>query len=245
MDDRPQILCISGFDSSGGAGILADTRAVEARGGQPLGVLTGITMQNHTQLVEMRWHDWSQIGSSLEALASEPVRGVKIGAVPDAEILCHLIERCLQYWGDVPIVWDPVFSSSSGYRFWSGDGTGVQKCVDHITLLTPNIVEWDEMQSWNIVPLSTAVLVKGGHQPGKDVTDTLYLADGSYLQWSRPRINTEEKRGTGCVLSSAIATDLARGQSISDAIVGSLDYIRYFIGSTSDNTGKYFGHEAH
>ena len=116
-----------------------------------------------------------------------------------------------------PIVCDPVMISTSGTRLMTED------CIDYVrrnlfplcTLVTPNIPEAEylgDMSNCN------AVLLKGGHVDGDVMTDRLKLNDGGMFEFSSPRINTGNLHGTGCTLSSAIATYLAEGKSLPEAV---------------------------
>ena len=233
-DASPCVLTIAGSDSGGGAGIQADQRTIRALGGHALTAVTAVTAQD-TQGVRA----WSPVSLFMirlqvtSALAGFSVSAAKTGLLPGAAAV-RAVARALEDFPSLPLVIDPVLASSSGTRFLSVSGVKALKALlfPKAALITPN---WPEAAELSGEPVEThaqaeraaqlvaaacgrPVLVKGGHAPRGDVRDCLAAADGSVTWFSSPRIRTRNTHGTGCVLSSAIATGLARGSGLTEAI---------------------------
>jgi hydroxymethylpyrimidine/phosphomethylpyrimidine kinase len=234
MKPAPCVLTIAGSDSGAGAGAQADARTIHALGGYALTAITAITAQN-TRGVQK----WGPVAPGLLAaqLASVggdfPVAAIKTGLLPGAGAIRAVVTALARLPG-VPLVVDPVLGSTTGTRFLSDAGVRTlrQELLPRATLVTPNWPEaailagrpvrtWDEVEQAGRTLLALgggAVLVKGGHSPGPTCRDCLIVADGPVRWFSRQRIATRNTHGTGCVLSAAIATGLAFGLNLEDAV---------------------------
>lgn len=228
----PRVLSIAGSDSSGGAGIQADIKTITMLGGYAMTAITAVTAQNTqgVQGVEVLPTAFvvQQIASCLDDIG---VDAVKIGMVGSAE-LAHAIEETLAELA-APIVFDPVMVATSGAVL--ADGPTVEafrRLMDICTVVTPNL---PELAALTGMPCSTdqqiadaaetllerhkcAILVKGGHAEGADLTDFLFDPDGRYAAFTDPRIATRHTHGTGCTLSAALATLLGHGQPLEHAV---------------------------
>lgn len=210
------ILTIAGSDSCAGAGIQQDLKTVTSLGHYCATVVTAVTAQNTVGVQGVMPVPKDMVTAQLQAVLTDlDVSAVKTGMIPNRDCAEAVIEalqdvRC-------PIVCDPVMISTSGTRLMTED------CIDYVrrnlfplcTLVTPNIPEAEylgDMSNCN------AVLLKGGHVDGDVMTDRLKLNDGGMLEFSSPRINTGNLHGTGCTLSSAIATYLAEGKPLPEAV---------------------------
>ena len=158
----------------------------------------------------------SQINAVLTDL--EPA-AIKIGMIPNKEVAEAIVDELKPYLQQhsVPVVYDPVMVSTSGYCLMHSDA--IQYVTTHLfplcTLITPNLPEAEQLGD-TLAPY--AYLLKGGHAEGDVMTDVLHLPDGTKIAFSSERITTRNLHGTGCTLSSAIASRLALGCDIPDAV---------------------------
>lgn len=237
--DPPVVLTIAGSDCSGGAGIQADIKAISALGGYAASVPTALTVQNTRGVQSVYPCDAATVGEQLHAILSDlPVRAVKVGMVPDRAIL-HAILDALSQIPAVPVVYDPVMVSTSG-RALMADGLVVEvrrRLFPLCTLITPNLNEAARLGHPAYVPenmagaahamaqeYGTSVLLKGGHLQGDTMMDVLHHRGADYYYYA-PRIASRNLHGTGCTLSSAIATGLARGETLYEAVAEAKDYV--------------------
>ena len=239
----PIILSIAGSDCSGGAGIQADIKTISALGGYAASVITAVTAQNTlgVQSVYPIPADMvkAQITSVMDDLRPD---AVKIGMVHDAGIVTTIVD-CLQTYTPECIVYDPVMISTSGRRLMTEETIQVIKTelFPLCTLITPNLNEasllWGQTITGTVemrqaaqelsCRYNTAILVKGGPSAGADI-----LPSGCIL-YSNPKIESRNLHGTGCTLSSAIATFLAGGNKLDEAVCKAKEYI-----GTAINRGK-------
>ena len=142
--------------------------------------------------------------------------------IPDRYVAAAIVRELRDV--RVPIVYDPVMISTSGYALMAPDA--IDYIAQHLfplcTLITPNLPEAERIDKHSI---SAAYLIKGGHADSNMMTDILYMADGTTYQYSTLRIATRNLHGTGCTLSSAIASYLALGHSMPQAVAQAKDYI--------------------
>ena len=226
------ILTIAGSDPSGGAGIQADIKAISALGGYAAAAVTAITVQNTRGVTAVDYLPAPLVAAQTEAVLDDlHPDAIKIGMTGRADILKSLA-RCLRKHPDTPVVLDPVMLSSNGHPLMEPDAiealrTELFPCC---RLVTPNL---NEAASLLGIPLHTtqdmeqaaaelydrygcAFLLKGGHLEGDRMTDILF--DGQTYRFSSPRVDTNNLHGTGCTLSSAIATLLGQRRSLPEAV---------------------------
>lgn len=220
----PNILSIAGSDPSGGAGIQADLKAISANGGFAMAALTALTVQNTRGVQGLHLVPPEFVAAQIRSLA-EDIRmdAVKIGMLGTAAIT-QAVAAALK--GLAPwVVLDPVMVAKSGDRLLAAEAvTALRDLLPHATILTPNLPEAADLlscpeattraemaaQARALMQLGPrAVLLKGGHLAAGDCPD-LYLDATGRAEWlSAPRITTRNTHGTGCTLSSALATQLA------------------------------------
>ncbi len=250
----PVALTIAGSDSGGGAGIQADLKVFQRFQVFGTSVLTAITAQN--TLGVSAWEAVSRdlVRAQLEAVASDlrPTT-VKSGMLANVDIVVAVAEG-LQEHSLAPYVLDPVMVATSG-DLLVNDGTVAairEQLLPLAALVTPNLdeaqvlldepvhdVDGMERAARALVDVhgAGAALVKGGHLPGLEMVDVLYL-DGEIEHFRHPRIETTSLHGTGCTLSAAITAHLARGNSMREAVRSSLDYVyRAILGAPSLGDG--------
>ena len=237
----PTVLTIAGFDPYGGAGIQADIKTVHALGGYALSATTALTAQN-SQGVGMVEAVSSKVLYEQLARLLDDIRpdAVKIGMLANAELIGVVVDALKRYELG-KIVLDPVLVSSSGRRLLEEDAVDilVQRLFPLCTVITPNIPEINMLLESSYKGLKTetlhmanaffklgadSVLIKGGHSMEEEAVDCLVDPSGIHC-FSSPRVETTHTHGTGCVLSSAIATHLAHKQSLKESVEGAKAFL--------------------
>ena len=230
---------IAGSDSSGGAGIQADIKTMMANGVYAMSAITALTAQNTTGVTAIMNVTPEFLGQELDSIFTDIFPdAVKIGMVSEKELICVIAEKLNQYHAQ-NIVVDPVMVATSGARLISEDAIGTlrQKLFPLATVLTPNIPEAEvltdlKIQSANDMiraaeqiskEYGCAVLCKGGHQLNT-ANDLLFTA-GNYHWFEGKRIHNPNTHGTGCTLSSAIASNLAKGYDLPSSVERAKEYI--------------------
>lgn len=228
------VLILGGFDPSGGAGVLQDCRAVRAVGVHAAAVVTVRTVQDGTQLISAEPESVDDVREAVSLMLERfPVGAVKIGALGSADMV--RLAATLASGADFPpVILDPVLSSTTGGALLSSEGGRVlrHRLLPHVFLVTPNLKEVEVLAGVPAVDLdgmrqagarliqmgAPRVLVKGGHLAAGDSVDLFFARDGTETAYRRPRIETDDVRGTGCALSSLIAANLAAGRTCPEAI---------------------------
>lgn len=257
----PRILSIAGTDPTGGAGIQADLKSIAANGGYGMAVTTALVAQNthgvrsvHTPPVEF-------LREQLDAVSDDVViDAVKIGMLGSTAVA-----RTVGAWlADVrppAVVLDPVMVASSGDRLLSADAEDALRGLLHrVDLVTPNLPELGALlqeeaaRTWEqaldqgrrlAAGYDTAVLVKGGHLAGAAAPDALVMPDGAggftVSEFSSVRVGTKNTHGTGCSLSSAVATLFARTGNWVLALEGAKAWLQETL-ETADDLEVGTGH---
>ena len=236
----PRILIIAGSDSGGGAGIQADIKTVTMLGGFAMTAITAITAQNTLAVEAVMPVPTDMVLQQIDAVVSDlGVDAVKIGMLGSAET-AHAVADRLEQLGDIPIVFDPVMVASSGASLGDDVTASVfERLMAVATLVTPNVpelvalsalaittdAELEAAARWLARRTQGAVLAKGGHLQGDLVVDLL-VADGGVQRWEGERIDTRDTHGTGCTLASAIATELGRDRSLTEAVSRARGFVR-------------------
>lgn len=241
------VLSIAGFDPCGGAGILADIQTMHQLKVQGMAVVTALTYQNEDDLWGIEWKDFDPIKSQIDALLADySFSVVKIGIINGLDLLNKLLQYLEKRIPEAKIVWDPVLKSSSGFDFVKKvESDEFQDIIRRVHLITPNRWEFDKIsaalgsESW-----PTNVLKKGGHSDTDDTSDFLILKDGKEVKITGNRIDGKDKHGTGCVLSSAVAAGLNKGQSLEEACKNAKAYTEKYLQSGSAKLGRHFEIEA-
>ncbi|MFC0779760.1 hydroxymethylpyrimidine/phosphomethylpyrimidine kinase [Flavobacterium sp. HJSW_4] len=242
--DRPFVLTIAGLDPSGGAGILADVKTFEQHKVTGFAISTANTIQTENQFYEIQWTDLSFVIRSIETLfLNYKINVVKIGIVSSLYDLNRIVSTIKMLSPSTKIVWDPVLKSTTKFEFMNiEDRIDLNKILSKIDLITPNYHEAkilfpDFISKEN--EFSTNVLLKGGHNEKALGTDHLFLKD-EVLELLPSEKNCFEKHGSGCVLSSAIASNLALNQTIKEACKNAKIYIENYLSSTSTLIGYHY-----
>ena len=222
----PNILSIAGSDPSGGAGIQADIKAISANGGYAMAAITALTVQNTQGVRGVQIVAPDFIAAQIAAIRDDiRIDAVKIGMLGDAAVTAAVAGALAGL--DCPIVLDPVMVAKGGDRLLSAQAVEAlhDELLPMARIITPNLPEAADLlgcdeatdrdrmeaQGHDLLALGPrAVLLKGGHLPGDQCPDLLVWQGGSH--WlDAPRHATVNSHGTGCSLSSALATQLALG----------------------------------
>ena len=232
-------LTIAGSDSSGGAGIQADIKTMMANGVYAMSAITALTAQNTTGVTAILNVTPEFLAQELDAVFTDIYPdAVKIGMVSESELIRTIAARLKQY-GAKNIVVDPVMVATSGAKLICDEAVDILKTelFPLASMLTPNIPETEVLTGRAVRSAEDmieaarqiadtyhcAVLVKGGHNLN-DANDLLYT-DGSYRWFNGKRIDNPNTHGTGCTLSSAIASNLAKGLSMEVSVERAKEYI--------------------
>ncbi|HEU0125230.1 hydroxymethylpyrimidine/phosphomethylpyrimidine kinase [Flavobacterium sp.] len=242
--DRPFVLAIAGLDPSGGAGILADIKTFEQHKVTGFAISTANTIQTENQFHEIQWTDLSFIMRSIETfLLNYKISVVKIGIVSSLYDLDRIVSTIKLLSPSTKIVWDPVLKSTTKFEFMEVQNhLSLNKILSKIDLITPNhheaeILFPDFISKEN--QFSTNILLKGGHNEKALGTDRLFLKD-EVFELLPSNQKCFEKHGSGCVFSSAIASNLALNQTIKEACKNAKIYIENYLSSTSTLIGYHY-----
>ncbi len=259
------ILTIAASDTSAGAGIQQDLKTITFLGHYGVTAITALTAQNTCGVEQVMEVPTDFFCVQLSALLSDiNIDAIKIGVIPNREIAAEIVAFISKI--HVPVVLDPVLASTSGWNFL--DVACVEYIKNNLiplcTLVTPNIpeaqrlLEATSLDTTNITEhqkketsfsnnlgkelvsrFHTSFLVKGGHVEGEESIDTLYTTDNKIYEFKSPRIDTHNLHGTGCTLSSAIATNLATGLSLPESVsLGKETTLKGIIGGRDLKIGK-------
>lgn len=251
-------LTIAGSDSSGGAGIQADIKTMTANGVYAMSAITALTAQNTTGVTGIMEVTPEFLSLQLEAIFTDIYPdAVKTGMVSSGELI-KTISATLKKYNAKNIVVDPVMVATSGAKLISDEAIEILKAelLTLATVITPNIPEAEVLSGMTIKneedmikaakaiyeKFNCNVLLKGGHQIN-DANDLLYR-DGGYVWFKGKRIDNPNTHGTGCTLSSAIASNLAKGENLDDAVKHAKEYISGALAAMLD-LGKGSGPLAH
>lgn len=238
----PRVLSIAGSDSGGGAGIQADLKTIAALGCFGTTAITAVTAQNTLGVSGIHALPAEFLARQIDAVLSDiGADAIKIGMLHDAAVV-SVVAQALGRHAVRHVVLDPVMVATSGDVLMAPDTMGVlvETLLPRVSLVTPNLDELGLLCGQTIATEAQAldcaqqllrrgaraVLVKGGHLPGDTVVDTLVDAQGVRLRLAAARIATHNLHGTGCTLSSAIASFLARGCTLDEAVTRAHAYVR-------------------
>jgi hydroxymethylpyrimidine/phosphomethylpyrimidine kinase len=228
MSAPPRILTIAGSDSSGGAGIQADIKTITVLGGYAMSAITAITAQNTLGVTAVEALSADMVAAQIDACVSDiGVDAVKIGMLGSPMIAAVVAERLEDL--QVPVVFDPVMIATSGAALADAETIAAfERLMQLATLTTPNVAELAALGGHEAMTArGVAYLAKGGDAEGERVDDVLVLPGEEPHVMSGSRIHTRHTHGTGCTLSSAIATYLGRGLALPEAV----DRARLFVRS--------------
>jgi hydroxymethylpyrimidine/phosphomethylpyrimidine kinase len=242
----PRVLVIAGSDPSGGAGLQADLKTLQALGVYSTSVLTALTVQDTQRVHEVlpidAWFVERQLTTVLDDVGAD---AIKIGMLARHDTTELVARVCQLKARGIPIVLDPVIASSSGHELLEvrGHSALIQRLMPLCALVTPNAPEAELLTGIQVreeahlhlaadrllLMGQSAVLITGGHLPGEHVVDLLRTADGLERRFESPRL-PDTPHGTGCALASAIAAGLAHGYTLESAVERAHTFVHEAIG---------------
>ena len=243
------VLTIAGSDSSGGAGIQADIKAISALGSYAASVITSVTAQNTLGVQGIHPIPTEMVRQQIESVMDDlHPDAIKIGMVCNKEIALTIAD-CVKKYQPKWVVYDPVMVSTSGHKLMTDETINIirQELIPLATLVTPNLHEARILEALTEIcegknqiregeikksadvlgeMYRRSFLVKGGHSDGEEMCDVLYDTEEDHCSVFRaPKIESKNLHGTGCTLSSAIATFLSQGHPLKEAIAMAKDYV--------------------
>ncbi|MFO6446152.1 bifunctional hydroxymethylpyrimidine kinase/phosphomethylpyrimidine kinase [Erythrobacter sp. NE805] len=257
----PRILSIAGSDSSGGAGIQADIKTIAMLGGYAMTAVTAITAQNTRGVQGIAGIAPEMVARQIAACVSDiGVDAVKIGMLHEVPVIAA-VAAALEGLA-VPVVLDPVMIATSGAALIDPQAVAAlrEQLFPRARLLTPNLPELAALTGRSFTGTAAmvaaaealaeasgaAVLAKGGHADGETITDVLVVPGERPRFYEHARIDTVHTHGTGCTLSSAIATLLGRGESLAEAVRLGREFVFAAIAAAPGYGGGHgpLGHQA-
>lgn len=238
---HPRVLVVAGSDSGGGAGIEADIKTVTMLGGYASCAITALTAQNTTGVSAIHPVPPDFVRAQMEAVLGDlGADAVKTGMLGTGKVVEAVADVLEEIKNPPPVVADPVLVAKGGARLLDDAGIAVlrDRLLPLSAVLTPNVPEAEVLSG---VPIrgpedmekagrklvqagAKAVLVKGAHLAGEEITDLLVSAKES-VAFTSARIKTRHCHGTGCTLASAIAVSLASGLSLKEAVARARNYV--------------------
>ena len=236
-----RVLIAAGSDSGGGAGIQADIKTITALGGYAATAITALTAQNTRGVFGVVGVAPDFIQQQMRVVLDDiGADALKTGMLHTAEVIGAVCEVLEEIDPTVPVVIDPVMVATSGDALLDAGAEDAlaKQLLPFATVLTPNVPEAERLTGLTIANSDDmrragdkllglgpdAVLLKGGHLGGDSVIDLL-ITQESVETFASPRIDTPHTHGTGCTLASAIATGLAQGLSLREAVARARDYL--------------------
>ena len=226
QSDRPIVMSLAGLDPCGGAGLFADIKTFEQHNVYGLGITTAQTLQTEDAFFSIRWEsDKSILEAIAKMLANYNVQAVKIGIVQNIQSLHRIVSSIYAFNKNIPIIVDPVIRSTTEFNFWQEgfDSALLYQVLQMTELITPNYKEVmqlvpaaDEKEAAGKLSCYCNVLLKGGHNEKEPGVDYLYTQTG-ILKLEPRTAAIFPKHGSGCVLSSSIAANMALGNGLGAA----------------------------
>ena len=245
---RPVVLTIAGLDPSGGAGVIADVRAIAAFDCLASAAITSLTFQNDEKVWGAEHVSPATLRAQIAAAVGQrTVSAVKTGMLPTRELVSETARLVREASLPAPVI-DPVIRSTSGFALIEAGAmeTLLAELLPLARVITPNIPEAEQLTGMRIINEADmrlaagairnlgarAVLIKGGHLSESElVREAIDLLDddGEVTVFRGPWIEGGNVRGTGCLLSAAIAAGLAQGLDLEVAVAGARDFVRLAI----------------
>ncbi|HXU28196.1 MAG TPA: hydroxymethylpyrimidine/phosphomethylpyrimidine kinase [Bacteroidia bacterium] len=240
VSKRLYVLSIAGFDPSGGAGVLADVKTFESNKVYGLGVISANTFQNDTEFKSVDWISAEKIIEQITILQKRfEFEYVKIGLIENLATLDKIVSYLISKTPTVKIIWDPILKASAGFEFHKQvDSVLLEKICKQLYIITPNVPEAlslgsfkDATENAKHISKYCHVFLKGGHAEKKVGYDTLFLKEGKQFSFRPKTKNIFPKHGSGCVLSSALTANLAKGEDLQRACLKAKQYTERILSS--------------
>ena len=257
QEPRGRVLVVAGSDSGGGAGIQADIKTITVLGGYAATAITALTAQNTLGVFGVLPIDPDFVAEQMAVVLSDiGADAIKTGMLYSEEIIAAVASVLELRARRLPVIVDPVMVAKGGAALLQERARAVlvERLLPLAALITPNAPEAAVLTGIDIETVddmeraadrllafgASAVLIKGGHVPGDTIIDLLRTADGEAARFEHPRIATKSTHGTGCTLAAAIATGVAHGFTLRDAVERAEDYVLEAI-RTAPGLGKGHG----
>ena len=255
MKPKSKILIIAGSDSSGGAGIQADIKTVTALGSYAMTAITAVTSQNTTGVKSITSIEPIEISKQIE-FTSKDIKpdAIKIGMLHSADVI-NTVLKSLNKIRVKKIILDPVMVAKGGTKLIDNSSIKIlkEKLIKKVSLITPNIPEAEILTKTKILSTNDMifaakiliqlgaknVLIKGGHLKSRTMED-IFINKNEISLFKNKKINTKNTHGTGCTLSSAIATYYSCGKTLKKSCEMAIKYVNHSIG-TEPKYGKGYG----
>lgn len=248
-----RVLIVAGSDPVGGAGVQADIKTATALGTYATTAITAITVQDTRGVSSIHPVSEDIVAAQINTVLNDiGADAIKAGMLQSRAIIDALAHEIASQAASIPFVLDPVMVATSGDRLMESDATHalIKTLLPLATLITPN---WAEAEILSGVPIKSIddarhaatilqglgpenILITGGHTPGPETLDLLVTTKAEEV-YSAPKIETRNTRGTGCTLSTAIASHLANGSDLPEAVSRARAYVREAI-RTAPGLGK-------
>ena len=239
---RGRVLIVAGSDSGGGAGIQADIKTVTALGGFAMTAITALTAQNTKGVFGVVGVEPDFIAEQMHVVLEDlGADAIKIGMLHNAAVIETVCRVIAEQAADLPLIVDPVMFAKGGHSLLEPESVSALRdlLLPLASVVTPNIPEAEALTDRRIGAVEDmpgaaqsiaamgpdAVLLKGGHLPGDDLSDILYTPAAT-RRWDDSRIDSRHTHGTGCTLASAVATGLAQGLALEAAVTRARSYVR-------------------
>ncbi|MBL1223174.1 bifunctional hydroxymethylpyrimidine kinase/phosphomethylpyrimidine kinase [Chryseobacterium sp. L7] len=246
----PSVLTIAGFDGSGGAGIQADIKTASALGCFSTSVLTALPVQNTQGVRKIYPVPVEAVADQIEAILDDIFPdAIKIGMVHTPQLVETIVSTLGKY-KKIPLVFDPVMVATSGHRLIEEDTIAAitEKLFPIADVITPNMDEAAILAKMKVETLEDlydagkeikklgcrSILLKGGHQETSTITSLFYDEHEKFHSFETVKFNTNNTHGSGCTLSSAIASYLAQSKTLYDAVSLGQDYVYQAIENGKD-----------
>lgn len=245
---RPIVMSVAGLDPNGGAGLLADIKTFEQNKVYGLGVITAQTIQTENTFFSVRWEtDKNIIETIQKMLYGYNVKAVKVGIVQNIYSLHRIVSSVHAVDKNIQIILDPVIRSTTGFNFWQ-EGVSenlLYKVLEMVTIMTPNykevmqlVPDADAKEAAKKLSVHCNVLLKGGHNEEEQGVDYLF-SNQQVLKLEPDIVTAFSKHGSGCVLSSAIAANLALGNDLANACRKAKSFTEKFLLSNPSLLGYH------
>ncbi len=243
--EKPYVLSIAGLDPTAGAGILADVKTFTATGSYGFAVATCLTAQTEDSCEHVQWFSVKEITTQLKPLLENyPIGVTKLGAMKDLAMATALTDFVLSIKPEMKFVLDPILSTSSGKEFMKLNAD-IKSLLSKIYVLTPNYPEiqmltenQNPLEAAMVLSMHTNVYLKGGHSNEEALVDRLFV-QGAMTEFPKERNAVAKKHGSGCVLSSSIASFLAQGNTLQEASEKASQYMCGFFSSSETKLGLH------
>lgn len=237
-----KVLVIAGIDPSAGAGLLVDIKVLNHFKVHGFGVASAITFQNESEVDGLEWVSINNIERQIQSIFKlHRIDTVKIGVLENTSHLKSIVDLIKNHNSEAKIIWDPILKSSSGFIFnLDVSAQVISHILPHLYLVTPNLREfqsiWQAKSSDISQSFNTNVLVKSARESQESIIDRLFTVKQKH-EFTKRKISNHEKHGSGCVLSSAIAANIAIGHDLLRSYEIANIYLNNYLLSTNSLLG--------